>query len=138
MTGQTEKPRPPRNTAERPFWEGLAEGEVRVEVCDHCGTKRFPASRYCPSCHKVGARWVAVEPTGTIESFCVFHKAYFPGFAAEMPYAVVEVKLDCGVKFFSNMVETPNDAIRTGQRVRAAFVPEGDVVLLKFRREDAA
>ncbi|MBJ3778120.1 Zn-ribbon domain-containing OB-fold protein [Acuticoccus mangrovi] len=138
MTDAIAKPRPPKNGAERPFWEGLAEGKIRVQQCDHCGTKRFPASRYCPACHKAGARWVAVEPTGTVQSFCVFHKSYFPGFAAEMPYAVVEVKLDCGVEFFSNMVDTPNEAIHTGQRVRAAFVAEDDVVLLKFRPADAS
>lgn len=131
-----QKPLPLRNGPEQPFWEGLRAGQIRVQHCLSCGTPHFPASRYCPRCHSAESEWRAVTPTGEIETFCVFHKAYFPGFVAEMPYAVVQVKLDCGVRFFSNMVGVPNDQLKTGMRVEAVF--EGvtpDIALLKFRPE---
>jgi hypothetical protein len=56
-----------------------------------------------------------------------------PAFVPEMPYAVVQVRLDCGVRFFSNMVGTRNEELRIGMRVRAVFeraTPE--IALLKF------
>ena len=113
------------------FWEGLKKGEIRVQRCVHCGTCRFPASRWCTACRKEGHELAAVEPAGVVEGVCVFHKQYFVGIAT--PYAVVQVRLDCGVRFFSNASDVPPERIRTGDRVRAAFVPvTGDVTLLEF------
>lgn len=129
----TAKPLPRTDGPEAPYWRGLKQGEIRVQCCQNCGHHRFPASRFCPVCHSDEAEWKAVAPTGTVVSYCVFHKCYFPGFASEMPYTVVQVKLDCGVQFFSNMVGTEPDGIATGMAVRAVFEPAtADVTLLKF------
>lgn len=138
MTDIPAKPLPRLDGPEAPFWEGLNEGEIRVQHCLDCGTPRFPASRFCPECHSDRAVWKAVEPRGVVESYCTFHKCYFPGFVGEMPYTVIQVRLDCGLRFFSNMVGY-DGPITTGQRVRAVFervAPE--VTLLKFTPEVAA
>lgn len=125
------KPLPRLDGADRPYWEGLREGEIRLQRCIHCGTYRFPASRWCSACRQEGAERVAVAPTGTVESFCVFHKGYFPGF--DPPYAVVQVKLDCGVRLFSNMAGAPDADVRIGERVTAVFErATPDITLLKF------
>jgi uncharacterized protein len=127
------KPLPRLDGPERLFWEGLREGQVRVQHCQSCGQPRFPASRYCPKCHAPEYEWRAVEPVGEVETFCIFHKVYFPAFLPEMPYAVVQVRLDCGVRFFSNLIGTRNEELRIGMRVRAVFeraTPE--ITLLKF------
>jgi len=127
------KPLPRIDGPEAPFWEGLREGEIRVQHCSACGRPRFPASRYCPKCHSGEFDWKPVTTEGDIESFCVFHKAYFPGFLKDMPYAVIQVKLDNGLRFFSNIVGAENHQLKTGMRVRAVFeraTPE--VTLLKF------
>jgi uncharacterized OB-fold protein len=132
----SEKPRPPLDSPEKPFWDGLREGEIRVQRCDECGRHRFPASRYCPHCRSAKFHWSAVEGFGEVESFCVFHKAYFPGFASEIPYAVIQVKLDSGVRFFSNpATEADKAALTVGMQVRAVFdrVTE-DLTLLKFTK----
>jgi hypothetical protein len=113
------------------FWAGLKAGEIRVQRCVHCGTCRFPASRWCAACRKEGHEIAAVDPVGVVEGVCVFHKQYFAGIPT--PYAVVQVRLDCGVRFFSNMRGVSPDGIRTGDRVRAAFVrAPHDVTLLEF------
>jgi hypothetical protein len=78
-----------------------------------------------------------VEPDGVIESFCVFHKQYFP--ALEVPYAVVQVRLHCGVRMFSNLLGVPLDRIRIGMKVTAVFETVTDgATLLKFRPEEHA
>lgn len=131
------KPRPRLDGPERPFWEGLQEGQVRVQKCLSCDRLRFPASRYCAKCHSDASEWVAVAPAGVVESFCVFHKAYFPGFVNEMPYAVVQVKLDSGVRFFSNMPGIANEDIRIGMRVKGFFDRvDHELTLLKFKPEN--
>ena len=131
------KPRPRLDGPERPFWEGLREGQVRVQKCLSCDSLRFPASRYCAKCHSDASEWAAVPPSGVVESFCVFHRAYFPGFVNEMPYAVVQVKLDSGVRFFSNMPGMANEDIRIGMGVKAFFDrADRELTLLKFKPEN--
>lgn len=127
------KPLPPSDPWNEPFWAAARRGRLVLQRCSHCGTHRFPAARYCATCRAEGSEWVETSGSGVVESFCTFHKAYWPGFAAEVPYDVVQVRLDEGVRLFSNLVGVPHDAIRPGLRVQAVFdavTPE--VTLVKF------
>ena len=131
------KPLPRLHGPERPFWEGLRAREIRVQACLDCGELRFPASRYCSNCRGERTEWVIVDPVGEIESFCVFHKAYFPGFADDVPYTVIQVRLSGGIRLFSNPAGA-GGAIEIGTPVRAVFEDVTDeVTLLKFAPEGA-
>jgi uncharacterized OB-fold protein len=131
------RPLPDVAGPDAPFWQALRRRELRVQRCGTCGAYRFPAARYCPHCRSDQSEWVAVAPTGTVETWCVFHRAYFDDLP--VPYTVIQVRLDCGVRLFSNPIEEPA-ALRIGMPVEAMFddiTPE--VTLLKFRpRKDAA
>ena len=132
MTGAA-KPLPRLDGPERVFWEGLRRREIRVQACLDCGRLRFPAARYCSGCRSDQSQWRSVDPVGEIESFCVFHKAYFPGFAGDLPYAVIQVRLSCGIRLFSNPAGAAGQAIAIGTPVRAVFEDVTDeVTLLKF------
>ena len=77
--------------------------------------------------------WIATSGAGIVESYCSFHKAYWPGFEREVPYEVVQVRLDEGVRLFSNLIGVPRERIRSGLRVRASFEPvTRAVTLVKF------
>ncbi len=130
------KPLPRIDERNRPHWEGNREGVLRVQRCDDCGTPRFPASRFCPHCLSESTSWVATEGRGAVWSWCVFHRAYFKGFEPELPYAVVLVQLDEGIRLYSNLVDVPRDRIRIGMRVRAVFdAVTDDVTLVKFQED---
>jgi uncharacterized OB-fold protein len=101
-------------------------GKFMLQRCLDCGRHRYPASRYCPQCRGERSDWVPPSGKGVVESHCVFHKAYWPQFKDRVPYAVVQVKLDEGVRLFSNLLDVPPQAIRSGMRVRATY--EGDLV----------
>ena len=124
------KPLPPEYPANRPFWEGARRGVLMLQRCMDCGGHRFPAARYCAQCRGERAEWVATSGRGVVESWCSFHKAYWPAFAREVPYDVIQVRLEEGVRLFSNLVGgTP----RTGLAVKVHFdavTPE--VTLVKF------
>ena len=127
------KPLPPDDPSSRPFWEGARRGAVVLQRCLDCGRYRFPGARYCAQCRGSRSAWVETSGAGIVESFCTFHKAYWPGFANGVPYDVVLVLLDEGVRLFSNLVGVPRKRIRLGMRVRACFeavTPE--VTLVKF------
>ena len=75
-----------------------------LQRCLDCGRHRFPAARYCTQCRGERSEWVATSGAGVVESYCTFHRAYWPAFAREVPYDVVQVRLDEGVRLFSNLV----------------------------------
>lgn len=127
------KPLPVIGERDRPFWEGLRQREVRLLTCEACAHVRYEAFSTCPACGSDERRWVRASGRGTIWSLARFHKAYFAGFATDIPYTVIVVALEEGPKVYSNLVDAPHGAT-IGMSVEAAFedvTPE--VTLLKFR-----
>lgn len=100
----------------------------RIQRCLDCGAHRYPAARYCAKCRGERSEWVEPSGKATVESHCVFHKAYWPEFQSRVPYAVVQVRLDEGVRLYSNLVGVAPERIRPGMRVFAT-TQEG---LVKF------
>jgi len=98
---------------------------------------RFPAHELCSNCLSTRAKWVAVSGRGEVYSFNVMHQVYHPGFAAEVPYAVVVVKLEEGPKVVSNLVGVKPQQIKCGMPVEVIFEKVSDQVTLpKFRLRD--
>ena len=95
--------------------------DFRLQRCLDCGRHRYPAARYCVQCHGERSEWVEASGKGVVESHCVFHKAYWPELEKKVPYAVVQVRLDEGVRLFSNLVGVPPAQIRSGMRVQAKY-----------------
>ena len=126
----TTKPVPAVTAEMRPFYEGAQRGELRVQRCRGCGALRFPARALCSGCLSSEAEWVAVSGRGEVYSFNVMHQVYHPGFAAEVPYAVVLVKLAEGPTMLSNVVGIDVRAIRIGMPVTVVFEPQTDEVTL--------
>jgi uncharacterized OB-fold protein len=128
----TTRPLPSIEGPDEPFWLGLRQREVRVQRCGDCGTCRFPAVRLCEHCRSENFEWVAVDPTGIIETWCVFHRQYFEGLT--VPYTVIQVRLKCGIRLFSNPVGIKTDALCIDMPVKGVFEDvTPDVTLLKFQ-----
>jgi uncharacterized protein len=127
------KPLPPDDPANRPFWDNAKRGVLSLQRCRDCGQHRFPAARYCTACLGEQSEWIASSGLGIVESYCTFHRAYWPALKGDVPYHVIQVRLDEGVRLFSNLVGVAHAAARTGMRVRAAFDPVTEAVtLVKF------
>ena len=129
-----EKPLPEITAAMRPFWDAARQHQLVVQRCTGCGTHRFPARDICSRCLSRDADWVRVSGRGTVFSWAVMHQVYHPGFANDVPYAVVVVELDEGARLVSNLVGCAPDEIRADMPVAVVFedvAPE--VTLPKFR-----
>ena len=139
LVGSRPVPAKPLPSADDPFnarfWDGLRHGRLMLQTCMDCHVPRFPASRHCPHCHSETCDWLAVDGHGVVESFCTFHKAYWPGFAADVPYSVVQVRLNNGVQFFSNLVGVPTAQMVIGMKVQPVFerVSGTEHTVLKFK-----
>ena len=124
------KPIPAITPEMRPFFAAAKRHELCVQRCGSCGAYRFPARAICPECLSTEAVWAPVSGRGEVFSFNVMHQVYHPGFAAEVPYAVVIIKLAEGAKMVSSLVDVPPDAIRIGMPVRVVFDDVTDEVTL--------
>ena len=125
----------PRVTPElAPFFAAARERKLVVQRCSGCGQLRFPPRELCSRCWSRDAEWVPVSGRGEVFSFYWMHQIYHPGFAAEVPYAVVIVALEEGPHVLSNMVDCSREELRIGLPVEATFEDvSAEVTLPKFR-----
>ena len=129
MTDYT-KPIPAVTPEMKPFFDAAKRHELVVQRCTQCGTHRFPAREICSHCLSRHSEWVRVSGAGEIFSFNVMHQVYHPGFAHEVPYAVVVVKLTEGAKLNSNMVGVSPRDIKIGMAVKVIFDDISDEITL--------
>lgn len=126
----TAKPVPTITPELRPFFEAAKQHRLVVQRCERCGLHRFPPRELCSGCLSREASWVPVSGRGEVFSFNVMHQVYHPGFAAEVPYAVVQIKLVEGVKMISNLVGIAPHDIRIGMPVEVVFEQISDEITL--------
>jgi uncharacterized OB-fold protein len=129
------KPLPRITPDNRPFWEAVRRHELRLQRCMDCRSFWYPPGPVCPDCLSERFEWRRVSGRGTISSWVVFHKVYFPAFADEVPYAVVQVALEEGPRLISNLIGVPREEIAIGMPVEVVFddvTPE--LSLPRFRR----
>jgi uncharacterized protein len=128
------KPLPQVTPEMKPFWDAARRHELVVQRCTGCGTHRFPARDICSRCLSRDAAWTPVSGRGSVFSWAIMHQVYHPGFAAEVPYAVVVIELDEGARLVSNLVDCAPADIRAGMPVEVVFDDVApDVSLPKFR-----
>ena len=127
------KPIPTITPDMKPFFDAAKRHELVVQRCRQCGTHRFPAREICSNCLSREVEWSKVSGEGEVFSYNVMHQVYHPGFADEVPYAVVVVKLKEGAKMNSNLVGMKPHDIKIGMPVKVVFedVTE-EVTLPKF------
>ena len=96
-----EKPPKPAQTPSDlsgPFWAGAAAGRLMIQRCTACGKLRHYPRLLCDACYGDGVEWVEASRRGTIHSWTVAHHAFHPAFKAELPYTLVTVDLEEGVR----------------------------------------
>lgn len=128
----------------RPFWNGCAIGELRVQSCAGCGTARMPPRPMCPQCRSLEFAWIATSGRGRVWSFVVPHAPLLPGYTELAPYNVIVVELQENplIRFVGNLVAAPGAPINSiasativiGEPVRAVFAPVNGVALPRWIR----
>ena len=106
--------RPPRRLdpyAEQ-FWEFTKSKEFRLQQCSECGKFRWPPAPTCDQCLSEGFEWAAAAGRGTLLSWVIFRRQYFPEYPSGHHAAVVE--LDEGPLFITIPVDPTGAAITDG------------------------
>jgi uncharacterized protein len=137
MTETTDAPPilPTITDQNRPFWDGCAEGVLRMQACLPAGHLRYPISDACPTCLSGDFEWRELSGDGQILSAVVFNRSYNKAYEAHVPYNVVLVQLAEGPRMFSNVLPLSDPALPAGTAVRVTFdhVAEG-VAIPRFVR----
>jgi uncharacterized OB-fold protein len=67
----------------------------------------------------------------------VVHKEWFPAFAPDVPYNVVQVELEEGPRLTANIVGLSNERLAVGLPVMIAFdAVSAEITLPRFRPRD--
>lgn len=128
-------PLPQPNQDNAPFYEAALRGELRFQRCGDCGTFRHYPRPICPECQSTRYSWELSKGRGVVYTWTIVHGPTLPIFQDQLPYNVVDVLLDEGVHFQSQVLDCPPHEIRAGMPVQAVFVPvSDDITLVKFRR----
>jgi hypothetical protein len=128
-------PLPQPTLDNHPFYEATQRGELRFQRCSDCGTFRHYPRPICPQCQSTRSSWELSKGRGVVHTWTIVHGPSLPAFQDQLPYNVVDVLLDEGVHFQSQVLDCPPHEIRAGMPVQAVFVPvSDDITLVKFRR----
>lgn len=117
----------------RPYWEGLAQGELRIQYCNACSKAVFYPRSICPYCHADSLSWIVASGKGIIYSYTVAHQGFGP-FAEDVPFVVAIVELEEGVRMMSRIVDTPRERIAVGTAVNVTFESVDDNLTLPYFR----
>jgi uncharacterized OB-fold protein len=130
---QYQKPLPEPSAISAPFWDGLREGELRLQRCGHCEQYVFYPRSVCPHCLSDQLGWTRVSGRGRVYSYTIVRRAMNPAFAEGVPYVFAIVELDEGPRVTTNIVNCKVDEVRVDMPVQAAYDKvTTDVALLKF------
>ena len=123
--------KPPQTPTEvsRPFWEGANQGRLLIQRCAGCGTLRHYPRLLCDQCYSDAADWIEASGRGVVHSWTVSHHAFHPSFKAELPYTLVTVDLEEGVRALGRW---RGGELSIGLRVQGKFEARADGVDLVF------
>jgi len=99
------------------WWDALGEGRLELPQCQSCSRSFFPPQPSCSHCGSTAWKRIQSTGKGRIYSWVVVHKALDPLFAKEVPYPIVAVELEEGVRLIGRYRGDTN-ALREDAPVR--------------------
>lgn len=119
----------PQDPVEEPYWQGLLEGELRIQQCAACDRWIWAPSYICPQCHTFDPVWRPVRPEGVVYSWTTTNHV-FPAsreFDGHTPYTIALVALpEAGGRRLLGIV-ADDGPVRAGTPVRAWIQPASEL-----------
>jgi|SRR4051794_29509523 uncharacterized OB-fold protein len=138
------KPAPVPDEHSAPFFDGARDGLLMLRRCRACATYMSPVAGIgapvrprCVACFSGDLEWAPSGGRASLYSFVIMHQRYDPAFAQDIPYNIVVVVTEEGVRLTSQVVGCPNDALAIGMALEVVFERMGDgVAVPKFRPQE--
>ncbi|QYC41554.1 drug efflux system protein MdtG [Nonomuraea coxensis DSM 45129] len=116
-----------------PFWEGAANGELRVQRCTSCERHYFYPRPFCPACGSADVEWTTVSGAARLLSYVINHRP-LPPFDPATPVVVALVELAEGPRLMTNIVGVPPEPehLELDMPLQVCFVERGEHTLPVF------
>ena len=127
-------PQPMADNDSLPWWNAAAEHRLVVQRCTDCSHLRLPPAPVCPSCRSETADWQEVSGRGELYTYTIVHRPIAP--EQDLPFVIAVIDLEGaeGVRFISNLVETPIEELRIGMAVELVWEDMSpDLAIPRFR-----
>lgn len=119
-----ERPRPQLDGLTGEFYAWCALRELRFQRCAECQQWRHPPRVSCAACGSNDWSWEKSSGRGQIFTWTVVHQALHPAFAELVPYAVVVVETEEGVRIVTNIKDI--SSLRLGLSVTVDYETESN------------
>lgn len=119
------KPLPHATPESQPYWDGVAQGRLRLQICAACRKPRHYPQLVCPECHSLDCDWIDASGRGRVHSWTVAHHAFHPAFQADLPYTLVTIDLDEGPRALARLARADEGRLALGLPVILGF-PENE------------
>lgn len=129
---QYRKPLPKLTPLNEPFWTYARKHKLRFMRCLACGRWIYPIAPHCQNCWSESHEWAPASGKGIVTSWVTYHKAFEESFRDDLPYTVIQVELEEGIRLTSNFIEPGTKPVYK-MKVKVAFddiTPE--FTLVKF------
>ncbi len=117
--GPLPRPRPAISRDTKFFWDGVDQGELRIQKCKGCSALHHPPMVRCPKCGGYDLGYVVASGRGTVYSHAEAHHPQFPMF--DYPLVAVLVELEEGTRLLTHMVGVAEDEVEIGMPVELAI-----------------
>jgi len=125
-------PLPVPGPVTRPYWDGCAAGELRVQRCADCGGHTHTPAIVCSHCTGSRLEWVVSSGRGEVYSWSCVWRPQTPAF--EVPYVPLIVTMEEGWWMLADLVEAEHDSVEVGMPVEVTFHDHpGRITLPYFR-----
>jgi uncharacterized OB-fold protein len=103
------------------YWQHCAQMRLCFQRCKGCGVWRHIPRFMCAICNSMEWEWAESKGRGKVFSWTVTHTPFHAMLASMVPYAVLIVELDEGVKMVSGLRNLPIDKIELEMPVEVIF-----------------
>lgn len=114
----------------QPFWDGCARGELLIQRCASCGRWLWQPRPICSRCQTPDPPWTRVSGAGTVASWTVIRPPTLAAYSEMVPFVVLLVQLDEGVRLLGYLVDERGDLLRTDGVAEGLAM--GSRVVLRF------
>ena len=104
-----------------PYFQALQNNMLVVQQCEKCGHWQWPAREFCFYCHCTRLGWREIKQNGFIYTYTVVYRAFHPWFKNCLPYGIVIVELEKGIRMLGNYFGSDVESLECGMPMKAAF-----------------
>lgn len=116
------------------YYERAARDGLHLQRCTACNAWRHPPRFSCASCGSPEWSWQPASGRGRVFSWTVTHRAVDPALADAVPYAVVVVEMEEGVRLVGNIAGDEDSVLELDLPVVVDLDRRSDTVaLIDFR-----